>query len=202
MHIKTHNVIGASAVVLIVQPTLTSLIPCLMFSIIGSTIVDTDHQYIAEKSVFPTLAIIFPICYYLNLFNFDKKPVIGLIMFSMIIMIFYNSGHRNISHSFLGLILASIPIYFINQTAILSFALGYCFHLFADSFTKTGVKFFSPYDTTPYGLRIINMHTTGDFPFFITSLLILTILLMYNYNLVSILNRFNNILNTLFFNFS
>lgn len=201
MYIRTHSIIGASAVVLIIEPSLTNLIPCMLFSTIGSIIVDIDHKYIANKLIFPMLIFTFTLCYYLNLLTFSKRLIIGFLIFSIIIITFYNSGHRNISHSFLGLLLISAPVYLINQTAISPFIIGYCFHLVADSFTKTGVKFFLPYDKTPYGLRIINMHSTKDFPFFIASLFILTLLLIYKYNISSLLNYFISILNIFFLNF-
>lgn len=201
MYIQTHSAIGASAVVLIIHPPLTSLIPCILFSTMGSIIVDIDHQYIANKFIFPILAVIFTLCYYLDLLTFSKSFILGLSIFFITIITFYSSGHRNIAHSFLGLILGSIPIYFMNKTVISAFALGYCFHLVADSFTRTGVKFFFPFDKTSYGLKIINMHTTKDFPFFIASLFILTLIVIYKYNLSYLLSYFINILNTFFFNF-
>lgn len=102
------------------------------------------------------------ICFYLKLeiFAITTKSSIGLILSILILIFFYNTNHRTISHSLIGTMLVSISFYFINPFFIASFFLGYIFHLIADSFTKTGVKIFYPIKRSNYGLKVINMHTT------------------------------------------
>ena len=53
--------------------------------------------------------------------------------------------HRGITHSFVFLILVTTGILFFSSVVALGFFLGYGLHLFADSFTKDGIKVFYPF---------------------------------------------------------
>lgn len=53
--------------------------------------------------------------------------------------------HRGLTHSFVFLILITFGIVFISPVVALGFFLGYGLHLFADSFTKDGIKPFYPF---------------------------------------------------------
>lgn len=187
MYIRTHSAIAASLSLLILNPSLEELPTCLVFSTLGSILPDIDHDYTASKHIFPSLIILYFLCFYFNitLFNINLKFIIGIISLIPILISFYLSKHRTISHSIIGILLISTSVYLINPIVISPFFLGYSFHLIADSFTKTGVRFFYPLKKTSYGLKVINMHTTIDYPFFILSCLIFFIILIYKYNIVN-----------------
>ncbi len=53
--------------------------------------------------------------------------------------------HRGITHSFVFLFLITIGILIFSNVVALGFFLGYGLHLFADSFTKDGIKVFYPF---------------------------------------------------------
>lgn len=53
--------------------------------------------------------------------------------------------HRGITHSFVFLILITFGILLFSNVIALGFFLGYGLHLFADSFTKDGIKPFYPF---------------------------------------------------------
>ncbi len=53
--------------------------------------------------------------------------------------------HRGITHSFVFLILITLGILLFSNVVALGFFLGYGLHLFADSFTKEGIKPFYPF---------------------------------------------------------
>ncbi len=183
MYIRTHSVVGVSVSLLILNPSVESLYSSLIFSTLGSILPDIDHEYVASKRIFPLLIFISLLCLYLDLLHFNNKSIVGITLFISILIIYYLGEHRTISHSLLGLILISIPVYIINPIAISPFILGYGFHLIADSFTKTGIKLFYPYKNTSYGLKIINMYKIGDFPFFIFSLLIFLLIIIHKHNI-------------------
>ncbi len=53
--------------------------------------------------------------------------------------------HRGITHSFIFLVLVTLGILLFSNAAALGFFLGYGLHLFADSFTRDGIKSFYPF---------------------------------------------------------
>ena len=53
--------------------------------------------------------------------------------------------HRGITHSFVFLILITIGILLFSNVVALGIFLGWSLHLFADSFTRDGIKLFYPF---------------------------------------------------------
>lgn len=70
--------------------------------------------------------------------------------------------HRTITHSLLVLFLAASIIMLFNFGIGLSFGINYLIHLILDSFTKTGVPFFYPFNKKYYGLKLVKTGGVED----------------------------------------
>ena len=82
-----------------------------------------------------------------------KLPVISHI-------IKYTLGHRGFFHSFwLLFIIPALIYFFVNKTIGIAIFVGYFSHLFLDSLTISGVKYFYPF---PF-FKISGMVRTGSF---------------------------------------
>jgi membrane-bound metal-dependent hydrolase YbcI (DUF457 family) len=68
------------------------------------------------------------------------------------------AGHRKIFHSFLFLILISVPLFFISQIIFYGFVLGYGLHLVVDCFSVIGI-----YPFYPFEYKIRGFVRTGSF---------------------------------------
>lgn len=102
-------------------------------------------------------ALIFILAFSLIYSNFYLLKYIGFILFlSRITRSGYD--HRNIFHSLVGLLLCSIPIYYIDMNLNLKntmvFCIGYTSHLFADTFTDKGVCLFYPFSSKKFRFPI------------------------------------------------
>ena len=56
----------------------------------------------------------------------------------------FKPHRRNITHSFLGAVLFSLPWLYISYTYSVLFFFGYMIHLFLDMFNRTGIPFAYP----------------------------------------------------------
>jgi membrane-bound metal-dependent hydrolase YbcI (DUF457 family) len=79
----------------------------------------------------------------------EPRSAIGWVLFpiSWGIRIFLHWGHRQQTHSFLGLgvfTVLMLPIFFLNPIWWLAFGFGYLSHLISDMMTKSGVPLFWP----------------------------------------------------------
>lgn len=63
--------------------------------------------------------------------------------------------HRTITHGFISLILSTLVLSLVNIPISLVWGLNYAIHLILDSFTKTGVPLFYPYNKKYYGMKLI-----------------------------------------------
>lgn len=63
--------------------------------------------------------------------------------------------HRTITHGFIALISSTLAISLFNIYVALIWGLNYSIHLILDSFTKTGVPLFYPYNKKYYGMKLI-----------------------------------------------
>ncbi len=76
--------------------------------------------------------------------------------------------HRGIFHSFILLILITFALVLFFPTIALGFFLGYSLHIFADSFTQNGVRFFYPFKKSVSGtIRTGGKTDTTVFVFFL-----------------------------------
>jgi membrane-bound metal-dependent hydrolase YbcI (DUF457 family) len=73
----------------------------------------------------------------------SRYSVIGKRKLNRILQFF--TKHRGITHSFVFLILITLILLFVLPVVALGFFLGYGLHLFADSFTKSGITPFHPF---------------------------------------------------------
>ncbi len=63
-------------------------------------------------------------------------------------------GHRGIFHTYTSCVIISLLFAFFYPIFALPFFLGYSFHLFADSFTKEGIRPFWPMKATSSGVVV------------------------------------------------
>lgn len=126
-------------------------------------------------------------------------------------------GHRGITHSLPGLTLVLLTLVLMvsildfNASTAVYFILGYALHLVEDSFSKSGIKWLTPFSDTQFysGMGVI-YYTTGsiieNFIFLTTVIILLielktldfSILQMPNLNIPQTLSNLINKFTTLF----
>lgn len=126
-------------------------------------------------------------------------------------------GHRGITHSLPGLTLAFVTLVLMvsiidfNPTIAIYFILGFALHLIEDSFSKSGIKWLTPFSDIQFhsGMGVV-YYTTGsmieNFIFLTTVIILLielktldfSILQMPNLNIPQTLSNLINKFTTLF----
>lgn len=170
----THAVIGVSTCLLLLPPTPNNLLLHISFSLLGSLLPDIDIELGTIKKTKVILFFSLLLIYILSMSNNRKLTVFSIVFFFITVKKLSQYPHRTMTHSLLGLFIASFPIVLMDFDVIPSFIIGYISHLIADSFTKMGVPFLYPFDKSKYGAKLIR---TGDFWEYLTLFLSAVLLL-------------------------
>ncbi|MFQ9978633.1 metal-dependent hydrolase [Clostridium cadaveris] len=199
---KTHITIGLSTFLLLLPPSPSNLIVLSGYTILGSLVPDIDTEYGLIHSSESILLIITIFIYTFIAIPFKTLSFIGTILFIFLLNRSASFNHRTFTHSIIGIIVFSLPILLMSPRLLVPFNLGYCMHLFADSFTKSGVPLFLPYNKKKYGPKLIKSSGECDsIIYFLTFFLTLFIIFKTYTNedlLISIQNFFLPILNLIF----
>lgn len=99
------------------------------------------------------------LCYYTSL---DRLPLIIGFMGSTAPDLDMMFGHRKITHSLLGVVMAFMICSLFNVTFAFSFCVNCLVHVIMDSFTKMGCPFLYPFDKRYYGLKEIRTGGAED----------------------------------------
>jgi inner membrane protein len=158
-----------------------------LFAALGSIVPDIDHEYAASR-ICPALLVIFICAFLLGVVKLDSFSLIGIFLFVLMLLVAYETEHRTLTHSMLGLLLFAFPLPMVNNGVVIPFMIGYVSHIVADSFTKTGTNYLYPMDKTKYGPKLVNIHETGDLIFFIPSLAALVVIFLNTYDIRTVIN--------------
>lgn len=158
---KTHMAIGVGATTMLLPTNdIKTIISGTALAIVGSLIVDIDtaksegavflKKIFGGSIIFLILGLILKVKYNVNVFNYitQNKEVIqmlpALIIFLVALVVGAISPHRSFTHSLIGLIAYSIPMYMMMGTLYKWFAIGYVAHILADMLNKKETKILFP----------------------------------------------------------
>lgn len=159
---KTHMSIGVGLTnVMIATSDIKTLLIGTILALVGSLIVDIDTEKsqgsiflkncIAGIIIVATLGLVLKEKYSINIFKYIiqnkelQKLIPILSILSIVIVIGVMSKHRSFTHSILGVIAFTMPMYIIVGDLAKWFAIGYIAHILADMLNKKGVKLLYPY---------------------------------------------------------
>lgn len=116
MLVRTHLMFALCLLLLLLKMGMPFSLPAILVALFASLLVDIDMPYsFIGKRTRPLS----------NIFYFFAK-------------------HRGFFHSLTAAIIFSFAVFFFDYYMAFFFFLGYFSHIFADAFTKAGVKFFWP----------------------------------------------------------
>lgn len=187
MYVRTHKLIGSTATILLLSPTPQYLIPFLIASNIGSISPDFDHETVIKKYIMFIPLYFILLIYPFKLITISNITLLSILLYFLVLIIFSYSNHRTLSHSIIGLFLFISSTFLLSRELILPLVIGYVFHLFADSFTKTGIKLFDFKSSKKYGFKIFNMHDIGDNIFFVISFIFFISILILKYDIINLI---------------
>lgn len=168
----THSCIGLTTALLVLRPEPSHIVLCSSYAILGSLVPDIDIKYgtIRKPTTLLFLAGLFS--YQILTFNHKVMVTIGIIIFLIMLGKASTKPHRTTTHSLLSLIFFCIPLTLISIKVTVYFFIGYFMHLYADSFTKSGVPFLFPFDKNKYGLKLMKTGSSTESVITLITLLI------------------------------
>ncbi len=157
---KTHITTGIASALIITHPdSVSGVIATMIGGAIGGWIVDIDTKKmdVDREKVYDTIinslfigaliAIDFLIgkgmCKYI-IDNWGIKIWIAFAGFLILMILGFMSSHHTFTHSFLGIALFGISLYYLCRPIALAFVIGYASHLVLDLFNKRGQQLLFP----------------------------------------------------------
>jgi len=158
---KTHMAVGVgAATIMLPSNDIKSILGGTALAVIGSLIVDIDtHKskgFIFLKNllgcaiILIILGLLVKFKFNINIFNYitQNKELTKLfpafVIFLILIVLGSISSHRSFTHSIIGFILFTIPIYMMTGELFKWFAIGYAAHILADILNKKEIKILYP----------------------------------------------------------
>lgn len=158
---KTHMAIGAgAATIMLPSNDIKIILGGTALSIVGSLIVDVDtpkskaatflKNLFGFTIIFIILGLIIKERFNINIFNYitQNKRFIQIIpalcILLILIVLGLKSQHRSFTHSIIGFILFTIPIYMMTGELYKWFVIGYIAHILADVLNKKEIKVLFP----------------------------------------------------------
>lgn len=158
---KTHMAVGVGAATIMLSSNdIKSILGGTALAVIGSLIVDIDtHKskgFIFLKNllgcaiILIILGLLVKFKFNINIFNYITQnkeltklfPALGLLL--ILIVLGTKTPHRSFTHSIIGFILFTIPIYMMTDQLFKWFAIGYIAHILADMLNKKEIKILYP----------------------------------------------------------
>lgn len=158
---KTHMAVGVGAATIMLQSNdIRSILGGTALAVVGSLIVDIDtHKskgFTFLKNLFGCtiiliiLGLIVKIKFNINIFNYitQNKEITkmfpALVILLILIVLGAKTPHRSFTHSIIGFILFTIPIYMMTGELFKWFSIGYIAHILADILNKKEIKILYP----------------------------------------------------------
>lgn len=158
---KTHMAVGVgAATIMLTSNDIKSILGGTALAVVGSLIVDIDtHKsegFTFLKNLFgfiiilTILGLIVKMKFNINIFNYITqnkeltKMFPALVILLILIVLGSKAPHRSFTHSIIGFILFTIPIYMMIGELFKWFAIGYVAHILADILNKKEVKILYP----------------------------------------------------------
>ena len=158
---KTHMAVGVgAATIMLPSNDIKSILGGTALAVVGSLIVDIDtHKskgFTFLKNLFGCtiiliiLGLIVKNKFNINIFNYITqnkeltKMFPALVILLILIVLGAKTPHRSFTHSIIGFILFTIPIYMMTGELFKWFAIGYVAHILADMLNKKEIKILYP----------------------------------------------------------
>lgn len=158
---KTHMAVGVgAATIMLPSNDIKSILGGTTLAVVGSLIVDIDTPKskgsIFLKNLFGCaiiliiLSLILKNKFNINILNYITenkeftKIFPALFMLLILIILGTKAPHRSFTHSIIGFILFTIPIYMMTGELFKWFAIGYGAHILADILNKKEIKILYP----------------------------------------------------------
>lgn len=158
---KTHMAVGVgAATIMLPSNDMKSILGGTALAVVGSLIVDIDtHKskgFTFLKNLFGCtiiliiLGLIVKNKFNINILNYITqnkeltKIFPALVILLILIVLGAKAPHRSFTHSIIGFILFTIPIYMMTGELFKWFAIGYAFHILADILNKKEIKILYP----------------------------------------------------------
>lgn len=158
---KTHMAVGVgAATIMLPSNDIKSILGGTALAVVGSLIVDIDtHKskgFTFLKNLFgctiilAILGLIVKNKFNINIFNYITqnkeltKIFPALVILLILIVLGAKSPHRSFTHSIIGFILFTIPIYMMTGELFKWFAIGYVTHILTDILNKKEIKILYP----------------------------------------------------------
>jgi inner membrane protein len=158
---KTHMAVGVgTALTLLQTKDIKVIIGGTVLALIGSIIVDIDTEKSngskLVREIFATLAIVIllgvflKIKYNVNTLGYitSNKSIMqmspALLLLLVMVVLGKLSTHRTFTHSLIGIVAFTLPIYMLVGSLYIWFLIGYIVHIIADLLNKKNVRLFYP----------------------------------------------------------
>lgn len=158
---KTHMAVGVgSASLLLHTNNIKTIISGTILAVVGSYIVDVDtsrskasaflRNIIGVFIIGAALGILLKLQYKINVFDYITQnktlnqmlPALSIFLIALVVGVM--SKHRTFTHSILGFIAFTLPIYLIVGDLYKWFAVGYIAHILLDMLNHKEVKLLHP----------------------------------------------------------
>lgn len=148
------------------------------YLILGALIPDVDNEYsLIQSYLYIFIYSVFSIfILYHNDFNY--LTIIGITLFiglSIICKKYMN--HRTLTHSILGLILYSIPVWLISHSGAIYFIVGCVIHVSLDLFDTRGVRVMYPSEKI-FKIKSLKLNKISDYSLRLVSVLLILYILI------------------------
>lgn len=163
---KTHLAVGMATSMMLMQPkTKSEFVVSIIGGAVGGIMSDIDvkvdkrNQYAQKASmdavygqiIAAMLTIVMIVCDFIikgglcdTILSNPKLPLVGVVLFIVLVILGKLSKHREKTHSILFLILFTLVTGLINISLGISLFFGYASHLIVDLFNKSPIRLFYP----------------------------------------------------------